>query len=149
MILNNLTTNLFINNTIFDSISSFFQFIPANQVGELNSILTNYITVISILIGISSFILGFYIEKISKTTTDYSKKYLTKVVLSLIFPSLLLVIMGLVISLNDKSFYLYTIIFLSLFYPIFFVVRAEDLFYNQLFLLSSSSCTTNQGKEKK
>jgi hypothetical protein len=103
----------------------------------ITSVTQNLLTVISVLLGTSSFILGLNIQNVSRLS-EVTNNYLKILVLALVSPAIFIIIYGIVLvgSTIESGDVHYMIILLSLFIPSGAI----------LFLLSKLKSITHQPK---
>jgi hypothetical protein len=82
---------------------------------SFRNIISNYLSVISFLVGSSSFVLGLYGALKSSTTKDL---YYKTIVICIALPALILIIIGISLAFNVSHFQYYLAIFGLLFVPI-------------------------------
>jgi hypothetical protein len=115
---------LFVMLTLVTSNSSTYKQIfaaPTNSGGNATiatSVTQNLLTVVALLLGTSSFILGLSIQNSSKLTSTMNK-YFRILILAMVFPSLVIIIYGIVLvgSTLDPGDVHYLLLLASLFVP--------------------------------
>ncbi len=83
----------------------------------------NVLTIVSLLIGTSSFILGLRIQNLARSTSSSSSiimnKYFNMLILALAIPSIIIIIFGLILVGNklDPGDFAYLLLLFALFIP--------------------------------
>ena len=88
---------------------------PHNQI---DSVISDYLMVVSILIGIGSFLMDYYIQRITKLSIRKPTKFLKRLIISLLVPSILIIIFGVIMGFFRIRSLLTCSIFFTLLIPI-------------------------------
>jgi hypothetical protein len=88
---------------------------PSTSNEAIRSVISDYLSVISFLVGSSSFVLGLYATVRASTTKD---RYYKAIVTCIALPALILIILGIFLIFNISYFQYYLAIFSLLFVPI-------------------------------
>jgi hypothetical protein len=96
----------------------------------------NVLTIVSLLIGTSSFILGLRIQNLARSTSSYSSiimnKYFDLLILALVIPSVIIIIFGIILvgSNLDPGDFAYLLLLFALFIPagvVLFLVKKLNI----------------------